>query len=448
MDNRPDHLRVLRWKRKLRQFLAAVVIFLVFLGGIAAGVLLHQGFRDSRPDDEARSALHTQSQPEVTETDPTEPTTEPTQAPTEAPTETTAPTTLPPEVDTVQSIMDTMTMEEKLCQLFVVAPESLSGSEAITAAPESLADDLLRYPVGGIVLFGQNLVDREQTATLIAAHQELSRIPLFVGVDEEGGMVSRLGANAQMGVTHFPAMLDIGATGDLSRAYQVGYTLGTELLDLGFNLDFAPVADVLTEEDNTVIGNRAFSTDADLASQMVSACVQGFQEAGLMSSLKHFPGHGNTSTDSHLGYAAAERTLEELRQTEFLPFTAGIEAGAPVVMVGHISLPKVTGSDIPSSLSPMVITDILRTELGFTGLIVTDAMNMGAVTEHYTSGEAAVLAITAGCDLILMPEDLPQALNALQEALENGTITAARIDESVRRILTMKLEYGILGDQF
>lgn len=451
MDKNSDHLRALRRKRKLRQFLAAMVILLVFLGGITAGALLHQGFRDIRLDDEVLSILPSRTAPEVTEPPPTVPPTALTEQTTKASTETTAPTTpstLPPQVDAVQSIMDTMTLEEKLCQLFLVTPEAITNSLTITEAEETLADDLHRYPVGGIVLFSHNLLDREQSQALISAYQELSRIPLFVGVDEEGGTVSRLGSNPAMGITRFGTMASIGATGNDNTAYEVGYTLGNALSALGFNLDFAPVADVLTDPNNPVIGDRAFSSDPQVAAKMVAACVRGFEAAGTLSTLKHFPGHGDTSTDSHLGYASSDRTLEELRKTEFLPFTAGIEAGTPMVMIGHISLPKVTGGDTPASLSPMIVTDILRTELGFEGLAITDAMNMGAITEHYTSGEAAVLAIAAGCDLILMPEELSQAINALQQAVDNGTLTTARIDESVRRILTMKLEYGILGDQF
>ena len=167
-----------------------------------------------------------------------------------------------------------------------------------------------------------------------------------------------------------------------------------------------------------------------------------------MCTLKHFPGHGDTTEDSHLGYASSNATLDSLRTRELLPFSSGIAAGAPVIMVGHISLPKITGDNTPASLSPVIITDLLRTELGFTGLIITDAMNMGAITENHSAGDAAVLAIAAGCDLILMPEDLPQAAKALHDAVEAGIIPAGRIDESVRRILAMKLAYGILGDQF
>lgn len=444
MDKTPQHIRALNRKRRIRQVLAGLVIFLVFLGGIAAGLLLHRGILDSLTPDDAQRVNRAPAQTQAPVTITKAPlTTKPT---TEA--EATAPTedfTIPPEVDTVQAIMDTMTLEEKVYQLFVVTPEALTGSEVVTAAEDRLADDLRRCPVGGIILFGQNLQTREQTTALISAHQSFSRIPLLVAVDEEGGTVSRLGSNPNMGVTPFPPM---GEIRDRNDTYQVGLTLGSELSGLGFNLDFAPVADIDSNARNPVIGNRAFGRDAETVSKLLEACVLGFQESGLMCTLKHFPGHGDTAEDSHLGYAKSDATLDDLRSQELLPFSAGIAAGAPVVMVGHISLPKITGDNTPATLSPVLVTDLLRTELGFTGLIITDAMNMGAITEHHSSGDAAVLAILAGCDLILMPEDLSQAAQALQNAVETGIITTARIDDSVRRILAMKLSYGILGDQF
>lgn len=447
MDKRAEPLRILRRKQHLRQFLAVLVVLLVFLGGIAAGFLLQQGFQSSHRQ---RNTLFTHRllPQQENHTPASLYASRSTQPVTEPPTEPSDPPTLPTETDPIQSIMDTMTLEEKLCQLFLVTPEAITPGDPITGIPQSLADDLRQYPVGGIVLFSQNLLNRQQCQTMVAAYQELSRIPMFVCVDEEGGAVSRLGGNAAMDFPQFGPMASIGASGENSDAYHVGYTLGSELLELGFNLDFAPVADVDSNPKNTVIGDRAFSTDPETAAKMVSACVRGFRDAGTLCTLKHFPGHGDTAQDSHQGEVTLNKTLEELQKTELPPFSAGIQAGAPVVMVGHISLPKITGSDVPASLSPELITDLLRDSMGFNGLIITDAMNMGAITEQYSSDEAAVLAILAGCDLILMPEDLPEAIQALRQAVEDDTISAARIDESVRRILTMKLEYGILSDQF
>lgn len=172
---------------------------------------------------------------------------------------------------------------------------------------------------------------------------------------------------------------------------------------------------------------------------------RGLQEGGVLACLKHFPGHGSTEADSHLGTSVTDRTLDELREAELLPFRAGIEAGAGMIMVSHMSAPAVTGDNTPCDLSPAVVTDLLRTELGYDGVVITDAHNMGAITANYTPGEAALLAIEAGCDLILMPDDLDAALQALRDAAADGTLTETRIDESVLRILTLKAKAGLLG---
>ncbi len=232
--------------------------------------------------------------------------------------------------------------------------------------------------------------------------QSFSKIDVFTGVDEEGGTVSRIGSNPAMGTTSFPPMYTIGETKDPNKAYHVGYTIGSECTELGFNLDFAPVADVYSNPENTVIGHRAFSSDANTAAEMVAACVRGFTASGMLCTLKHFPGHGDTLTDSHYGAASTNKTLEELRTTEFLPFESGIQAGAEFVMVGHILTPNITDSSTPASLSPDMIA-ILRNELQFDGIIITDAMNMEAVTDYYSPAEAAVKAIQAGDDMCLTP---------------------------------------------
>ncbi len=342
-------------------------------------------------------------------------------------------------------ILSGMTLREQVYQLFIVRPEQITGSsEKLTEAGSDFEEGLEAYPVGGIAMFAENIVDREQTEEMISDMQSYSTLWLFIAVDEEGGTVARIGNNSAMGTTSFPSMKTVGNTGDTDEAYNVGYTIGTEVMELGFNLDFAPVADVDSNPSNTVIGNRAFSTDADIAAEMVAAAVEGFSDSGILCTLKHFPGHGDTSTDSHLGYTELDKSLEELWETEFVPFASGIEAGADLVMVGHISVPQVTGDDTPASLSGTMIS-ILREDLGFSGLIITDSMQMEAITDRYTSAEAAVMAIKAGVDIILMPENLEEAANGIIEAVENGEISEERIAESVLKILETKLESGIIG---
>ncbi len=349
-----------------------------------------------------------------------------------------------PTTERALEILSEMSLEEQVYQLFIVRPEQITGSSTkITEAGSDFEEGLEEYPVGGIVMFAENIIDREQTIEMISDMQSYSVLGLFIAVDEEGGTVARIGNNSQMGTTSFPSMKTIGNTGDTDEAYNVGYTIGTEIMELGFNLDFAPVADVDSNPDNTVIGNRAFSSDADIAAEMVAAAVEGFKDSGILCTLKHFPGHGDTSADSHLGYTELDKSIDELWETEFVPFVSGIEAGADLVMVGHISVPQVIGDDTPASLSATMIS-ILRDDLGFTGLIITDSMQMEAITDRYSSAEAAVLAIQAGVDIILMPENLEEAATGIIEAVESGEISEERIAESVLRILETKIEAGII----
>lgn len=339
----------------------------------------------------------------------------------------------------IKAIMEGMTLEEKVCQLFMVTPEQITGVDAAVQAGDMTREALQNYPVGGIVYFAQNIIDEQQLRTMIENTKSYSKYPLFVGVDEEGGsLVSRIAENANFTVEKVPDMQAIGASGDYEQAYSAGQTIGSYLYDLGFNLDFAPVADVLTNPQNTAIGVRSFGTDASVAAGMAARFTEGLQERQVSAVLKHFPGHGGTSGDSHDGAVTNERTLEELKGTEFLPFKSGIQAGADCVMAGHISLPAVTGDTTPASLSQKIITGLLREELGFDGVVITDSMQMGAVTNNYSSAEAAVKAFQAGADVILMPQDFVQAYEGLLNAARNGEISSKRIDESVYRILECK----------
>lgn len=345
-----------------------------------------------------------------------------------------------------KTILDGMSLEEKIWQLFIVDIDQLTGVKSTTVSGNTTRNAIEKKPVGGVIYFTKNLKDRMQTDSMIRNLQSYAEIELFIGVDEEGGKATtRLGGRSDFDVTDFGPMYDVGETKDITKAYEVGATLGVQLRELGFNLDFAPVADVWTNPDNQVIGKRAFSTDPDMAASMVRNCVGGFVEKNLLCTLKHFPGHGDTRADSHKGSVSSEKTLEELRKCELIPFSAGIDAGAPLVMMGHITLPNVEGAEeVPATLSKAIVTDLLRNEMGFQGLVVTDAMNMGAITDHYGSGDAAVLAIQAGVDLILMPDNLDQAFQGIQEAVENGALSEERIDESVLRILETKLRYNII----
>lgn len=346
-----------------------------------------------------------------------------------------------PEERRAQTALASMTLEEQVYQLFIVTPEALTGVETATAAGDMTRQALEERPVGGLVYFSKNLEDREQAIEMLANTVSYCEVPPLLAVDEEGGAVSRVGSNPDMGATSFGDMAGYGDTGDTNKAHEIGKIIGTDLRKLGFNVDFAPVADVLTNPDNTAIGRRAFSSDPAVAADMVEAVVGGMNESGCICTLKHFPGQGDADADTHDGPASTDRTLEEMESCEFLPFQAGIEAGAPMVMVGHLSVPALTGGDTPASLSAEVITETLRGRLGFKGVVVTDALDMDAVAEHYDAAEAVVAALEAGADLLLMPEDLDEAVQGVLDAVDDGKLSEDRIGESVARILAMKYTY-------
>ncbi len=347
-----------------------------------------------------------------------------------------------PEEKRAQAALRDMTREEQVYQLFIVTPEALTGVDTATAAGDMTREALAKRPVGGLVYFSKNLENRAQTIEMLSKTASYCDIPPLLAVDEEGGTVSRVGVNPDMGVNAFDDMAEYGEAGDAETVRGIGQTMGAQLRELGFNVNLAPVADVLTNPRNRSIGRRSFSSDPAVAAEMVRAMVEGMEESGCISALKHFPGQGDVSGDTHKGLAVSERTLEEMESCEFQPFEAGIAAGAPMVMVGHLSVPALTGGeDTPASLSPEVITGTLRERLGFRGVVITDALDMDAVTERYDAAEAAVAALEAGADLLLMPDDLDGAVEGVLEALDDGTLSEERIGESVVRILAMKYAY-------
>lgn len=340
--------------------------------------------------------------------------------------------------DMVEDSVAGMTLEQKVAGLFFVTPEQLTGVGQAVQAGDGTREALAKYPVGGLIYFKQNIQSEEQIKEMLANTVSFCPFPIFLGVDEEGGKVARV-ADA-LNLDNVGPMADIGATGDVQAAYTANAAIGNYLASYGFNVDFAPVADVLTNADNTVIGDRAFSADPQVASQMVANAVSGLQSANVSACLKHFPGHGDTAGDSHTGAASTERTKEEMQAAEFLPFAAGIEAGSDMVMVGHISAPALTdGDNIPASLSADIITGILRNELGYNGIVITDALNMAAVTDYYESDVAAIMALKAGADMVLMPENFEQAYEGVLNAVWDGTISEERVNDSLKRIYRVKL---------
>ena len=344
----------------------------------------------------------------------------------------------------VSELMTSMSLDEKIYQLFFVKPETIIESDPVVSAGEETSNALAQYPVGGIIYFSENIQTREQTIEMIKNSQDYSKIPLFIGVDEEGGTIARIGNNVQMGTTKLPSMEKIGSSGDSRKAYEIGETLAADIGELGFNVDFAPVADIIVNKKNTEIGDRSFGEDPELVSEMVIAEVKGLQENNVSAVLKHFPGHGSTVSNSHEGNSVSLRTLEELEKAEFVPFREGIEAGADFVLVSHMTLVNATKEKVPASLSGEVITGWLKGKLNYDGIVITDALRMKAISDDYSSAEAAVKTIKAGSDMILMPENVYEAYNGIADAVENGDITEERIDSSVKKILNLKFEKGLL----
>lgn len=338
--------------------------------------------------------------------------------------------------DVVDSVISEMSLEEKVAGLFLVTPEGITGVDTAVQAGDGTKTALEKYPVGGIIYFKKNVQSEEQIKTMIEKTLSYSKYPLFIAVDEEGGEVSRL-ANA-LKLENVGPMADIGNSGDSTKAYEAMKTVGTYMKEYGFNLDFAPVADVLTNEKNTAIGDRAFSSDSAVVAAMVTSAMEGLEEAGITACVKHFPGLGDAAEDTHNGLTVVDKSLEELKQTELIPFMAAIEKGADMIMVGHVSLPQVTGDNVPATMSKEVISDLLRLELGFNGVVITDAMDMGAITEYYGADEAAVRALKAGADMVLMPEDFELAYEGVLAAIQEGTISEERVNDSLKRIFRIK----------
>lgn len=374
----------------------------------------------------------------------TQPETGETESPTQAPTETTE---APTEPDPLVLQLESMTLPEKVGQLFMVTPGTLGlpqikapmdaiTQEQLTQMEAAIREIFEKYPVGGIVQFTADLFSPEQITAYNALLQKAAKIPLFLGIDEEGGTVARLANHSAFDLPQYQSAGAVGASGNPEDALEMGQTIGAYLQEYGFNMDFAPVADVNTNPNNPVIGNRSFSSDCNMAGQMAKAMARGLEENGIVPVFKHFPGHGDTAQDSHDEVAYSGKALEELQNCEFIPFSGLTENQC--VMVGHIALPEVTGNMTPATLSPEIVTGLLREELGFEGLIFTDSMVTEAITDNYSGAEASLLALTAGCQVILQPEDFPSAFDSVVEAVETGVFPEEQLDGVVLQILRFK----------
>lgn len=349
-----------------------------------------------------------------------------------------------PEPDPLAEQLAAMTAEEKVGQLLIGGFEGTEiGDQATRLVQE--------YQVGGLILYGRNIAGAGQLVTLTNGLKALNGdgIPLFLSIDQEGGGVDRMPPE----VRRTPGAYCVGQTGSVPAAQSYGDVLAAECAAFGLNLDFAPVLDVWSNPGNTVIGQRAFSADARTVAGLGPAAARRMMDQGIIPAVKHFPGHGDTAVDSHVGLPVVDKSPEELEETELIPFRAAIQSAGtdgqvPAVMVAHILLTQLD-PERPASLSPAVVTGLLREELGFAGAVLTDDLTMGAVTQSYGLGEAAVLAVEAGCDILLVchgQDSVPAVRTALLEAVASGRITAERLDESVYRILRLKTEYALTNE--
>lgn len=370
-----------------------------------------------------------------------------TETETQTETEIVVPETEEPLIDPLTqeaiAVVAGMSLEQKVAQMFIVTPDGLTGTNGATVVGNTTKRVYAEYPVGGLVYEKDNFKTREQTQEMLKAMEALSietvALPIFLGVQEEGGKASVIASKSPIDVDNIKNMSEIGATGDNVKAYEAGQTIGNYLYDLGFNMDFAPVADVLTNANNTAMAKRSFGSDGAVVGAMVCSALDGLSENNIAGVVKYFPGYGCTGGDGSEGAVSTDKTLEELKASELVPFQLAIDTRAQFIMVGHVSVPSITGSTLPCSLSEYMINQVLRADMGFEGVVVTDAMNKKAITASYGSAEAAVTAIEAGADIILMPNDFKEAYEGVLEAVRSGKITEERINTSLVRIVKAKM---------
>ena len=352
------------------------------------------------------------------------------------------------EVRNAEELLASMTLRQKVGQLFVIRPDQLDkkltldeihdpNAQGVKELTEDMKEVLDRYPAGGFALFGKNIASPGQLKRFTSALAGACAAAPLVAVDEEGGRVARIANSEGFDVPRFESMQALGEGGSTRRVREAASAIGAYIREYGFNMDLAPVADVNTNPENIVIGNRAFGSDPSVVSAMVSAYLDGLHEQGMAGSIKHFPGHGDTRDDTHTGLVAVDKSWDALLEAELIPFRDNFDK-ADSVMVSHITLKNVTDDGLPASLSEELVAGRLRKELGYGGVVITDALSMGAIREAHSSAEAAVLALKAGCDILLMPWDYMSAFDGVLWAVYDGSISEAGLDESVIRILRLK----------
>lgn len=437
-----EEKREIRRKRRKRNqiaaYMTAILVMLVVAAGVWFGISrLQQTVQaDRQEEQQARldEILGTEENLQVPEAEgssaqDTEATEEPAPEPT-------------PEQrleEIIDAVITAMPLEDKVAGLFCVTPEAITGVDTVVRAGDATKAALQKYAVGGIVYSSKNIKSGEQLSEMIENSKLYARYPLFIAIEEEGGAIAPV-ADAGIG-TKVDSAKTLGQAEE-ATVRQASAVIGEYLAELGFNVNFAPVADVAGLE-NSAIGNRSYGEEAEGVASCVAAAVQEMKQKGVNTCLKHFPGIGSTADNTHEGLASTSQSAETFREKEFVVFRAGIEAGADMVMVSHMAAPSLTEDNTPGSLSEKMVTDILRNELDFEGVIITDALNQDAISEYYSAEEAAILALRAGCDMLLMPENFEKAYQGVLQAVSEGTISKERIDDSLHRIYRMKYAYRL-----
>lgn len=326
--------------------------------------------------------------------------------------------------------MDNLSIDEKIAQMLIVY---YIGDEY----DENLSNIIKEVKPGGFILMSDNITTYDRTLNFVKGMQNDSDIPMIISTDEEGGSVQRIKGIRDISVTDIPYMYYLGQTKDKNLAYKVGEIIANELRTIGVNLTYAPVMDIYSNPNNTVIGKRSFGSDPNTVYDMATSLKNGIEDNLVNTCIKHFPGHGDTETDSHFEIPIINKTLDELENSDLLPFIKSIN-DTNMIMVGHIALPKITNSSIPASLSKEIVTDLLKNKYNYKGLVITDALNMRSLTDNYSDKEIYTMAINAGVDLLLMPNGSKNAIKYIKEAIDDEEMDINTINESVRKILTYK----------
>ncbi len=334
--------------------------------------------------------------------------------------------------DYIDTILAGMTLEEKVAGLIIASPEQLTGVTRATRAGSSTQEAITAMPVGGLVYYRQNIENADQLKEMLSNTQSYSKVPMFLAVNEGGDKASSV-QNSGIGVTKVKEPNEISSG---AEAFALGNDIGTYLSELNFNVNFAPTADVL-HDGNAAVANYCFSNDAAVNAEYVAEFVKGLEEKGISATLKTFPGTGDLTKSTVDGTVKTDKIRADYAD-DFTVFKAGIDAGADFVMVSHVVAPELSGGVDPCSMSSSVVTDILRNEMGYTGIVITEPMNVSAITEYYGAEEAAVAALKAGCDMILLPENLDKAYQGILNGVKDGTVAEARINDSLKRVLRVK----------